>query len=312
MNCWDTLTCEVEGDQQQHYDKGKIKLYGYVYETTCKVNGKKYIGQHKSRKIDENYLGSGTVQRRAVKKYGKDNFTIKILQVCNNALELNAAEQLHIAENNAVQSSEFYNLINYGTQCQFSAETRSKMSEAAKRRSSLPEFKQRMSKLHSGKTIPQDVILKRTETLKRTYELNGHPLKGRKLPAETVQRMIESRKGYTHSVETREKISQSLKAAFANRDQSGENNPFYGKHHSEQTRSHLSKSIKGRVHVNNGIINKQVRQSELQSYLDNGFTLGRMKSAVKRVWIHKDRASKLIAESDVNTFLQSGWVIGRK
>ena len=287
-------------------------MYGYVYEITCKVNGKKYIGQHKSKELDNSYLGSGTVQLRALKKYGKDAFEIKILQTCENASELNAAEQFYISKNNAVQSDEFYNLVNYGKQCEFSAETRLKMSIAAKKRSSLPEFKHRMSQLHSGKIIPQDVIQRRIQSLKTTYQLRGNALKGRKLSRETIDKMIKSRQGYKHSLDTKAKISESLKTAFATRDQFGENNPFYGKHHSDETRQHLSAAIKGRIHVNNGIVNKQVQPEELQNYLNKGFIIGRMKYNIKRIWIHKDSQSKLVSETDAKIFLESGWKRGRK
>ena len=34
-------------------------MKGYIYETTNLINGKKYIGKHKSNKFDHNYYGSG-------------------------------------------------------------------------------------------------------------------------------------------------------------------------------------------------------------------------------------------------------------
>lgn len=52
----------------------------YVYEITNNVNGKTYIGQHLKKNEDFNtYLGSGTNIRRAIEKYGKENFTKRIL-----------------------------------------------------------------------------------------------------------------------------------------------------------------------------------------------------------------------------------------
>lgn len=34
-------------------------MYGYIYLTTNLINGKKYIGKHKSLTFDDSYFGSG-------------------------------------------------------------------------------------------------------------------------------------------------------------------------------------------------------------------------------------------------------------
>lgn len=51
----------------------------YIYRITNLINGKTYIGQHKYKKLNDSYLGSGTLIRRAIKEYGKENFKKEIL-----------------------------------------------------------------------------------------------------------------------------------------------------------------------------------------------------------------------------------------
>lgn len=89
-----------------------IELYGYIYITENLINGKKYIGQHHGN-YTENYKGSGKLIRRALNKYGSENFSVKVLEECNSKEELDEAEKKWISECNAVESDLYYNLA-YG------------------------------------------------------------------------------------------------------------------------------------------------------------------------------------------------------
>lgn len=86
----------------------------YIYITTNNINGKQYIGQHKGEP-DDSYLGSGTTIKKAVAKYGKENFSKKILCYCQTREEANEKEKEIIAFYNAVDSENFYNIQEGGT-----------------------------------------------------------------------------------------------------------------------------------------------------------------------------------------------------
>jgi hypothetical protein len=73
-------------------------LYYLIYETTNNVNGKKYIGSHKTRKLDDGYLGSGKYFVRALKKYGMDNFSREILSKCQTEEDMYALEAELVTE----------------------------------------------------------------------------------------------------------------------------------------------------------------------------------------------------------------------
>lgn len=55
-------------------------MFGYIYETTNLINGKKYIGKHISSIFDVNYLGSGTHLKNVINKYGKENFEVRLIE----------------------------------------------------------------------------------------------------------------------------------------------------------------------------------------------------------------------------------------
>lgn len=50
-----------------------------VYKTTNTINGKFYVGAHRTTDPDDDYIGSGVLLQRAVKKYGRQAFIKEVL-----------------------------------------------------------------------------------------------------------------------------------------------------------------------------------------------------------------------------------------
>lgn len=78
--------------------------------TTNLVNGKRYIGRKTATKfLGNEYLGSGRQFRNAVEKYGKENFSVEMLDECITRTQLIIHEYLFIKAYNAVEDEMFYN-----------------------------------------------------------------------------------------------------------------------------------------------------------------------------------------------------------
>ncbi len=84
-------------------------MHYLIYKTTNIVNGKYYIGKHKTDNLNDGYLGSGKLLKRAIKKYGIENFVKEILLECFSEEEMNLAERIMV-----VPDSTNYNLCEGG------------------------------------------------------------------------------------------------------------------------------------------------------------------------------------------------------
>lgn len=89
-------------------------MYGYIYKTTNRINGKVYIGQHKHSRYDEKYFGSGTLLKRAIAKYGIENFDNIMIDTCVSKDDMDKKEIKYIKEFNSTNNEKGYNLMTGG------------------------------------------------------------------------------------------------------------------------------------------------------------------------------------------------------
>ncbi len=84
-------------------------MYYTVYKTTNQINGKFYIGTHKTTNLNDDYLGSGTLLKRAVLRYGIENFRKEVLFVFDNPKDMFAKEAELVTEDFLAEENT-YNL----------------------------------------------------------------------------------------------------------------------------------------------------------------------------------------------------------
>jgi len=80
-----------------------------IYKITNKINKKFYIGYHKTKDVNDDYFGSGTYLKRAIKKYGKENFYKEILYIYTNEKEAFIREK-ELVNKDIINSKLCYNL----------------------------------------------------------------------------------------------------------------------------------------------------------------------------------------------------------
>ena len=80
-------------------------MFYLVYKITNTINGKFYIGCHKTYNLNDGYFGSGKILKLAVTKYGIENFVKEIIY------EASTSEEMFQKEKELVQIGKHsYNL----------------------------------------------------------------------------------------------------------------------------------------------------------------------------------------------------------
>ena len=182
----------------------------YIYCITNNINGKTYIGQRKcpidKLPEEDDYMGSGELIKRAIKKYGKENFSKTILESgIETKKEVDKREIYFIAKYKKIGKAE-YNVSIGGTggnlgeevnklikksKQNITEETRRKMSESAKKKTFTLEHRKNIgissigNKSRKGQHISDEQKKKQSEKLK-----------GRKFTDEHKKKISESLKGH--------------------------------------------------------------------------------------------------------------------
>jgi len=163
-----------------------------VYLTTNLVNSKKYIGSHHSS--DDDYLGSGVLLTKAVKKYGKENFT-KIILWEGDEDNRFFVEQEYCEKYNVAEDKNYYNRTNKGTGLpkgfKFSDDIKEKYKEyryniwldnkssfAKTNWTKTEEGQLHIKNLNKKVNSDRDIIEKRNNTLREKYKNQEHHMKG--------------------------------------------------------------------------------------------------------------------------------------
>lgn len=214
-------------------------VFAIIYKTTCLVNGKIYIGQRIIRNqnnLDRWYLGSGTHLKRAVDKYGFDNFQRDI--ICkvtdNNQAMVDKLEEFFIKKYNSTDLSIGYNILS-GTANDFGSGSPMKNPIVvekvfAKLRGRKGAKRSREARKHMS------------EAAKKSWEDKERRKKASKRMKQMMtethkEHLSELKKGMKLSDEHKEKISKN------HADFKGSNHPLYGVRYKWMTNGKLNKRV---------------------------------------------------------------------
>ena len=214
------------------------KKHYLVYKTTCLINGKIYIGQHQTYDQNDNYLGSGRDLKEDIRKFGSENFKREILFDFETQKEMDDKEKELVTEE-FVKREDTYN-VRVGGQ-------NPELSDVCK----LGGLKV-ANLCQMNETFSEKLSQKKRLGMKLLWKF--HPERFKNCCA----------------------LNPKYRATFS------------GKHHSDETKKKISEKNKRMV--------------------------GELNSCWGTVWIYNENLeqNKKVKKEEAETFLKQGWKLGRR
>lgn len=283
-------------------------MFGYIYETTNLVNGKKYIGKHKHDGFDNKYYGSGIALKRALNKYGKENFEVKIIEkIETNQDDLDLREMYWIKYFDAAKNKNYYNNSMGGKE-----EGWSGFNKAVKENGGLSkEHIKKLSESHKGKPsnrkgkhLSNEIKLKIIESNKNRRWVNKNNI-NKHIKSKELEKYLNNGWNFGRILNVK-----------------GTNHPMYGKHHTRETKEKLSKSHKGQIPWNKNkcnIYSEEILQKMRESKKGKKITESHKKKISEALkdknkgkrWINDGIHNKFICKEELDSYLNNGWKLGQ-
>ena len=88
-------------------------MFYYMYQITNNLTGKIYIGVHKTKNMNDDYMGSGKLLKQDIIKYGIENFSKVILEHAQSEIEMYEKEK-QIVNEEFLLRDDVYNIKSGG------------------------------------------------------------------------------------------------------------------------------------------------------------------------------------------------------
>ena len=285
-------------------------MIGYIYKTTNLINNKIYIGKKKG-KFTEKYKGSGKYLKNAINKYGIENFKVEIIEYCETLEEQNEKEKYWIAYYRN-KNAEMYNIADGGDggdifstlSLEEQNNIKNKLSNSITGRifinngkiEKCPKLEDLEKFLSNGYIVgtlyshipTEETRLKISRTLLGKYKGIGQTEETKQLKSKLLKERY--RNGWQNPMKGKEPYNKGEKGVWFWYTNGIDNlrlkfNEIIPEGYvrgrtitnkiSDSTREKLSKVTKNTIWVHNNNHNKRINPELLNSYLQNGYILGK-------------------------------------
>ena len=305
-------------------------MYYIIYITINIINWKFYIGKHTTDNLNDGYLGSGYVLKKAIKKYGKENFIRLDLEFFNSEKDVNEREKKFIDANFLLNFREHcYNVGSGG----FGGDNISchpnrdniikKMSNSSKEKWKNKEYHDKTTN-SIGKALRSDnhrkIRSKIATNLWNTKEYRNKTTEGTKKSANLPKNKVNQSKIQKDLWKTE---SHKIKMMSILRSEEHRNVLSLAAHKlykekpeikkiQGQTRSKTMQLPEIKEKMSKAAKLRYQNSKKMQQSLTDG-RIGNKNPSWGSKWMFniKTKDTKKVSQKDINEFLTNGWHFGR-
>lgn len=189
----------------------------FVYKITNLINGKFYYGKHATNNLNDRYLGSGVLIKKAIKKYGKENFQLKILRFFDSEKDAFNFERV-LVNSNTVNDDKCYNLVEGGKGLSSDSakllNTAKHLVEYSRTVEAKNRARNRMKDLMSSEYMKscarnnlnkinndKEFIKRRAERVKKVLIPYSKSIEGRESASKRMKQYLRTEEGKMHCIE---------------------------------------------------------------------------------------------------------------
>jgi hypothetical protein len=287
-----------------------MKIYNMnyiVYKIINKINDKIYIGCHKTENINDDYMGSGKLIKKAIEKYGLENFNKLVLYNFDNKSDM-LKKEAELVNREFIKRNDVYNLIEGGLFSTIGfARVKDKNNKGMLVSINDPRYLSgELKGITSGKVMIKD----KNDNIFLVSKEDSRYLSGELKSIHAGMINAKDKNGNIYRISNTDSryLSGELKSIFEGKVTVKDINGNYYKVSTDDPRIHTGELVghwKGRKH-------SEKTKEKMRSH--KGKNSGEKGALYNKCWIYNIqlKENKAINKIDLNNWIESGWVKGRK
>lgn len=290
-------------------------MYHYFYKITNLINNNFYYGIHSTSNLEDGYMGSGLALKRAIKKYGIENFKKEILKFFDTREEC-ANYEKDVVNENLVSDINCYNISLGGEKlcCKNTWVVFDNVLQEYLRVPINTNLGDRYTILNYNMMLAFDTENNKYVLIDKSLYDNKHYKNARPFPKNSIFVYLKSDKDKKIFMINKNSFNKNIHNIAESHFQKGKvlvkdnsNNKFFVDVNDPR---YLNGEL---IHISKGYKFTDTQKSKLRNkFKEINHQKGEKNSQYGTKWINKNGITKKVKKDELEFYILDGWKIGMK